>query len=100
MLFSSGENILDNEELIDSLNDSKETTSTIATRLADSEKTQEKIIIAREVYRSVATRGSILFFVIARLAEIDSMYQFSLKYFKQVYLCPIVKIIFLPDNIR
>ncbi|XP_034941913.1 dynein heavy chain 6, axonemal [Chelonus insularis] len=85
MLFNSTGNILDNEDLIESLNDSKETSAMVATRLAESQKTEEKIIIAREKYRTVATRGSILFFVIASLAEIDSMYQFSLKYFKLIF---------------
>ncbi|KAK0176317.1 hypothetical protein PV328_000464 [Microctonus aethiopoides] len=66
MLYSWSGNILDNEELIESLNNSKETSAIIATRLIDSEKTEEKILIQREVYRSVATRGSILFFVIAK----------------------------------
>ncbi|KAG7222943.1 hypothetical protein INR49_015970 [Caranx melampygus] len=33
----------------------------------------------------MATRGSVLYFVIASLSEIDPMYQFSLKYFKQVF---------------
>ena len=32
----------------------------------------------------MAIRGSVLYFVIAQLAEIDPMYQYSLKYFKQV----------------
>ncbi|XP_048507335.1 dynein axonemal heavy chain 6 [Athalia rosae] len=85
LLFSSGDNILDNEELIETLNDSKETSAIIATRLVETEATEEKITIAREKYRSVATRGSVLYFVVANLAEIDPMYQFSLKYFNQVF---------------
>lgn len=42
------------------------------------------INIAREKYRPVATQGSVMYFVIASLSEIDPMYQYSLKYFKQV----------------
>ena len=34
----------------------------------------------REQYRPVAIRGSILYFVIADLALIDPMYQYSLAY--------------------
>lgn len=50
----------------------------------ETEATEEKISIAREKYRSVAIRGSVLYFVVAQLAEIDPMYQYSLKYFSQV----------------
>lgn len=39
---------------------------------------------AREKYRTVATRGAVLYFAVAQLADIDPMYQFSLKYFNQV----------------
>lgn len=46
--------------------------------------TEEKITTAREKYRPVATRGSVMYFVVASMAEVDSMYQYSLKYFKQV----------------
>lgn len=42
------------------------------------------INIAREKYRPIATQGSVMYFVIASLSEIDPMYQYSLKYFKQV----------------
>lgn len=86
LLFSSEGNILDNEELIETLNESKETSAVIATRLVDSEATEEEISVAREKYRSAATRGSVLYFVVANLAIIDPMYQFSLKYFNQVRL--------------
>ena len=84
LLFSSEGNILDNEELIETLNDSKETSAVIASRLIESESTEKEISTAREKYRSIATHGSVLYFVVACLAEIDPMYQFSLKYFNQV----------------
>lgn len=84
LLFSSEGNILDNEELIETLNESKETSAIIASRLVETEATEEEISVAREKYRSVATRGSVLYFVVANLAVIDPMYQFSLKYFNQV----------------
>jgi dynein heavy chain len=39
----------------------------------------------RNSYRSVAIRGSILYFVIADLAGIDPMYQYSLVYVKRLF---------------
>lgn len=60
------------------------TSEAIKQRLEEAETTEVQINTARERYRLVATRGSILYFVIASLSEIDPMYQFSLKYFKQV----------------
>lgn len=56
----------------------------IASRLIDAEETEENISIARECYRPVAKRGSCLYFVVAQLSEIDTMYQFSLNYFSSV----------------
>ncbi|KAF5287317.1 hypothetical protein FQR65_LT02190 [Abscondita terminalis] len=90
MLFTSEGNILDDEELIDALNESKETSAVIAARLIETEATEEKISVAREKYRDVAIRGSVLYFVVAQLAEIDPMYQFSLKYFNQVF-CNVIQ---------
>lgn len=85
LLYQSKGNILDDEELIDTLNESKETSAIIAARLVETEATEEKISIAREKYRTVATRGSVLYFVVAQLAEIDPMYQYSLKYFNSIF---------------
>jgi dynein heavy chain len=56
----------------------------ISTRLLEAEKTELSISTAREKYRPVATRGSVMYFVVASLAEVDPMYQYSLKYFGQV----------------
>ncbi|XP_052028538.1 LOW QUALITY PROTEIN: dynein axonemal heavy chain 6 [Apodemus sylvaticus] len=85
LLFTSEGNILDNEELIDTLQDSKITSGAIKTRLKEAESTEMMINIAREKYRPVATQGSVMYFVIASLSEIDPMYQYSLKYFKQLF---------------
>lgn len=38
----------------------------------------------REQYSPVATRGSILFFIIKDLALIDNMYQYSLQYIEKI----------------
>lgn len=85
MLFTSEGNILDNEELIDTLQESKITSGAIKIRLKEAESTEKMINTAREKYRPVATQGSVMYFVIASLSEIDPMYQYSLKYFKQLF---------------
>lgn len=56
----------------------------IAGRLIDAEETEQSIGIERERYLPVAKRGSCLYFVVAQLSEIDTMYQFSLNYFNSV----------------
>ncbi|XP_074661680.1 dynein axonemal heavy chain 6-like [Tubulanus polymorphus] len=85
LMFESEGNILDNEELINTLNESKVTSGVISQRLAEAEKTEDMITTAREKYRSVAKRGSIMYFVVANMGEVDPMYQFSLKYFKSLF---------------
>ncbi|XP_072525800.1 dynein axonemal heavy chain 6 [Salminus brasiliensis] len=85
LLFTSEGNILDNQELVQTLQESKVTSEAIKSRLKEAEATELMINTAREKYRPVATRGSVMYFVIASLSEIDPMYQFSLKYFKQLF---------------
>lgn len=43
---------------------------------------EEKINLIRNEYAPIAVRGSLLYFVIADLAGIDPMYQYSLAYVK------------------
>jgi len=44
----------------------------------ETEAREERISIEREKYYALATRGSVLYFVVAQLADIDPMYQYSL----------------------
>ena len=85
LLRASEGNILDDKVLISTLAESKELSAAIAERLAESEATEIEINIMREGYRPAAIRGSLIYFVIADLAQIDPMYQFSLAYFVALY---------------
>ena len=85
MLENSQGNILDDEELISVLADSKVTSSAIKSRMAEAEVTSNEINSTREGYRCVAIRGSLIYFVIANLALIDPMYQYSLQYYQSLF---------------
>eukprot|EP00163_Fabomonas_tropica_P031149 TRINITY_DN730_c1_g1_i7.p1 TRINITY_DN730_c1_g1~~TRINITY_DN730_c1_g1_i7.p1 ORF type:complete len:4213 (+),score=1156.03 TRINITY_DN730_c1_g1_i7:1002-12641(+) len=85
LLSATEGNILDDEVVINTLNESKVTSGIISVRVKEAEETEVEINIARERYRSVATRGSILYFVLADIANIDPMYQYSLEYFKNLF---------------
>ncbi|TMW64716.1 hypothetical protein Poli38472_011596 [Pythium oligandrum] len=86
MLENSQGNILDDEELIDTLAHSKVTSSAIKTRMAEAETTSREIDQTREGYRCVAIRGSIIYFVIAGLALVDPMYQYSLQFYQKLFV--------------
>lgn len=66
--------ILDADTLIDILKASKITTNEINERIAASKILEVEINDTRNMYSSVAVRGSILYFVIADLGGIDPMY--------------------------
>ena len=85
LLREASGNILDDEVLINTLNNSQATSSTINVRVREAEDTERQINAAREVYRPVPIRASILYFVIADLAGIDPMYQYSLGWFLALF---------------
>ena len=85
LLKESEGNILDDEVLINTLNNSKLTSSVISKRVEEAEVTEKAINEAREGYRVVANRGSILYFVVANLGLIGHMYQYSLSYFVRMF---------------
>lgn len=84
-------NILDNQELISTLESAKEKAVDISTKLTAAKATAHDIEEARVRYTPVATRGAVLFFVMAGLSAVNNMYEYSLaaflKVFKQVSHC-------------
>jgi len=85
MLANASGNILDDEELINALARSKKTSTAINVRLTEAEATTKEINDTREGYRVVSTRGSVIYFVVANLALVDPMYQYSLQYYKELF---------------
>ena len=77
--------VLDNEPLINTLQQSKVTSGMINKRVAEATEANISIAAAREGYRTAATRGALLYFVIADLSKMDPMYQYSLEYFKKLF---------------
>jgi len=66
--------ILEDDELINILDESKTTSDEIKRNLKESEIAEKEIDRTREVFRPVAYRASVLFFTIIDLAAIDPMY--------------------------
>ncbi|EFJ44216.1 dynein heavy chain 2 [Volvox carteri f. nagariensis] len=86
MLSASSGNILDDEELINTLAQSKVTSNEIAAKVSEAEATEREIDETRELYRPVALRASLLFFAISDLALVDPMYQYSLTWFISMFV--------------
>ncbi|KAL0228525.1 hypothetical protein RCL1_004668 [Eukaryota sp. TZLM3-RCL] len=84
-LINTTDNVLDDDGLINTLNQAKITSAVISERVVESEETEKQINLARESFRPMAKRGSILYFVITDLGLVDSMYQYSLTYFNSIF---------------
>lgn len=65
-------------------------------KLKLAEKTAKEIEVLRDGYRLAARRGAVLFFVLAEMAAINSMYQYSLNSYLEVFDLSLRKS--LPDS--
>jgi dynein heavy chain len=84
-LSSATGEILDNAELITTLENTKEKAVEIAEKLKQATITAEEIETTRVKYVPVAKRGSILFFVMSSLSIINNMYENSLNMYLEVF---------------
>jgi dynein heavy chain len=77
--------LLDDENLVNTLQVSKTTSEEVTESLKIAEETEVKIDKAREGYRPVASRASLLYFVLNDLGTVDPMYQFSLDAYMDLF---------------
>lgn len=73
--------ILENIELIEGLEQTKRTATEIEEKVKLAKSTAINIAKAREVYRPVATRGSLTYFLVDNLSALDRVYHYSMANF-------------------
>lgn len=78
-------NILDNAELLTTLEGAKSKAVELADKLELARHTAAEIDEARVRYSPVAVRGAALFFAMAGLSAVNQMYEYSLAAFLGVY---------------
>ncbi|XP_067117728.1 dynein axonemal heavy chain 7 [Osmerus mordax] len=89
VLSSSEGNILEDETAVKILSSSKVLANEISEKQAIAEATEVKIDETRMGYTPIAEHSAILFFSIANLANIEPMYQYSLTWFINLFICSI-----------
>ena len=85
-LSSAEGNFLGDTSLVDNLENTKKTALEIEQKVAEAKITEKKINETREIYRPVATRSSLLYFLLNDMNQMHPMYQFSLNSYKVVFL--------------
>ncbi len=83
--------LLENIKVFEALDLSKQSQKDINETLKLNEDLEIKIDLTRENYRLVAQRAARLFFVLQDFIFIDSMYQFSLDAYIQLFILSIEK---------
>ncbi|XP_028567040.2 dynein axonemal heavy chain 10 isoform X2 [Podarcis muralis] len=96
-LATSTGNMLDNVDLVHTLEETKSKATEVSEKLKLAEKTAADIDRLRDGYRAAAKRGAILFFVLSEMALVNTMYQYSLTAFLDVFGLSLRKSI--PDTI-
>ena len=66
---------------MENLEETKRTSAEIAEKVTLARDTAEKLGRAREVYRPVATRGALMYFLVDALNALDRAYHYSMANF-------------------
>lgn len=77
--------LVDDETVLLTLNRTKDTAFDVNNKLIVASKTQASINLVREEYRPIATRGSVLYFLIVEMGLVNPMYQNSLQQFLEQF---------------
>ena len=93
-------NMLDNIDLIETLENTKSSATEVTEKLYLASMTAADINNLREAYRPAAKRGAILFFVLADMATVNSMYQYSLTSYLQVFIYSLKKALPNPTIVK
>ncbi|DBA03229.1 TPA: hypothetical protein N0F65_011588 [Lagenidium giganteum] len=91
-LASADDDITNNKQLIQILRDTKYKAQMTQNNMEAAKKTQESVNITSEKYRSIAARGSLLFFLMNDISKVHSYYIYSLASFQQVFLSGIYRV--------
>ncbi|XP_058542508.1 cytoplasmic dynein 2 heavy chain 1 isoform X7 [Neofelis nebulosa] len=84
-LATSQGNILENKDLIESLNQTKASSALTQESLKESYRLQISLDQERDAYLPLAESASKMFFIISDLAKINNMYRFSLAAFLRLF---------------
>ena len=81
----AGEDLLDNDIATETLQSAQRMSTSIEQQMAASEKTEKLISQFKEKNVQIANRAALLYFCASDFAVIDPMYQFSLKWFVNIF---------------
>lgn len=79
-------NILDDEAAVNIVTSSKILANEIKEKQKSGQETEDKINSIRHSYRAIVVHSSILFFTCINLSKVDSMYQYSLQWFIELFI--------------
>lgn len=85
MSFLQGD-ILEDITLIENLEETKRTAMDIAEKVTQAQDTGVKLSKAREVYRPVAARGALVYFLVDALSALDRVYHYTMATFVAIML--------------